>query len=173
MDGDGYGDAGSPIEACEEPGGVSSDDSDCDDSDPTIHPGATEVCDADEVDEDCDGLSDDADDSVDPATFGTWYADTDGDGFGDAAVPLESCDPRSGSVGDDTDCDDSRADVFPGATEVDNDGVDQDCDGVDAVSGVEDGEGKGGCGGCSSSGAPAGWLAWGLPLMVALRRRRR
>jgi hypothetical protein len=36
------------------------DDVDCDDHDPAVHPGATEICD-DHVDNDCDGLIDAAD----------------------------------------------------------------------------------------------------------------
>jgi len=37
------------------------------------------------------------------------------------------------------DCDDSRADVHPGADEVPYDGVDQDCDGVDETDRDQDG----------------------------------
>ena len=57
---------------------------DCDDADPTVNPGATEVCGG--ADEDCDGLTDGADDSVTGTT--TFYADADGDGYGDAAAPV-------------------------------------------------------------------------------------
>ena len=58
---------------------------DCDDCDPSIHPEATEVCDA--VDNDCDGVVDG--DAVDPST---WYLDHDGDGFGDGDWPMTECD---------------------------------------------------------------------------------
>ena len=40
-------------------------------------------------DNDCDGLSDDDDDSVD-GTY-TTYTDGDGDGYGDASTELMSC----------------------------------------------------------------------------------
>jgi hypothetical protein len=50
-DGDGYGVRANP--ACVFPGVA-----DCNDAIPTIHPGATEVCDG--VDQDCDGIVDDA-----------------------------------------------------------------------------------------------------------------
>lgn len=53
-DGDGYG-AGDPVILCEgdDLDGYSSNDDDCNDSDPSTNPGATEVC--DDVDNDCDG----------------------------------------------------------------------------------------------------------------------
>lgn len=56
-DGDGYGDWGCII--CDGPGPCEAGD-DCDDSDPAIHPGATEDC-ADGVDNDCDHATDGAD----------------------------------------------------------------------------------------------------------------
>ena len=49
--------------------------------------------------------------------------DADGDGVWSAACLSE---PSAAA-----DCDDARADVFPGAPEVQGDGVDQDCDGAD------------------------------------------
>ena len=94
---------------------------DCDDADPAVHPGANELC--NDVDDDCDTLVDE--DAVDATT---WYADADGDTFGDAAVSTVACDPPAGHVADGTDCDDTTAAVHPGATEVCNGGVDDDCD---------------------------------------------
>ena len=49
---------------------------DCDDTDPSVHPGATEVCDAADTDEDCDGSADETGAGGET----TWYADLDGDG---------------------------------------------------------------------------------------------
>ena len=54
LDGDGFGDPGAPREACSQPEGFLTDDSDCDDAEGDIHPGADEVC-GDGVDSDCDG----------------------------------------------------------------------------------------------------------------------
>ncbi len=71
---------------------------DCDDADPAIFPGATELC--DRVDNDCDGVV--------PAD----EVDADGDGF-------TSCEG---------DCDDAEAAAFPGNPEVGCDGIDNDCD---------------------------------------------
>ena len=116
-DGDGYGAAGEPRQACDQPEGTTTDDSDCDDTRADIHPGATETCDG--VDNDCDGLGD-------PTQ--TWWADADGDGFGDPGAPSESCEATTGTVGDYTDCDDTDPEVYPGAPEVCGEG-DKDCNG--------------------------------------------
>ncbi len=141
-DGDTYGDPTSIDTSCSAPVGYVSDSSDCDDSDAGIHPGAAEVCDG--VDNDCDTLVDEADPDITGTT--TFYADTDGDGFGDATGAEAACSAPSGFVTDDTDCDDTDATVYPGATEV-CDGLDNDCDSlVDeglAVSWYVDADGDG------------------------------
>ena len=109
---------------------------DCDDTDAAINPAASEICDAADTDEDCDGLADDDDSSAtDPSTF---YVDTDGDGHGGASAAY--CDMPSGYVTDATDCDDTSASVYLGATEVVADGIDQDCDNVDACYTDADGD---------------------------------
>ena len=119
-DGDGYGAARDHTEACDMPTGHVADDSDCDDTDGAVHPGADEIC--DDVDNDCDGSEDEG--AVDA---GTWYADSDGDGYGDAGTTTSACDRPRGSTDDDSDCDDGDDEVNPGADEVCN-GVDDDCD---------------------------------------------
>ncbi len=122
-DSDGYGDAGVSDIDCYQPTGYVADDSDCDDSEPAANPGETEVCDG--IDNDCDG-SVDEDDAADAAI---WYADSDGDGYGDTGVADIDCTQPTGYVADDTDCDDSDASVNPAATEVCN-SVDDDCNGL-------------------------------------------
>jgi hypothetical protein len=125
-DGDGYGDAGNAVQACLQPSGSVSDATDCDDGAAAVNPAAAEVCNS--VDDDCDGDIDDADSSVDLSTGSTWYADSDGDGYGDAGSSSDACVQPSGSVSDATDCDDGDATENPGASEA-CDGEDDDCDG--------------------------------------------
>ena len=88
-DRDGYGDPDTPVESCVALN-LLRDASDCDDSDPDINPGAAERCDPDDRDEDCDGLSDNADD--DPEGEQLWFADVDGDGYGSIDEVLRACD---------------------------------------------------------------------------------
>jgi len=95
-------------------------DDDCDDTDPDAHPGAVE---------DCDGADDDCDGDIDEDAGGTYYADDDGDGYGDAADAARACDaPGAGWADNGADCDDTREGVHPGADEAAN-GRDDDCDG--------------------------------------------
>jgi hypothetical protein len=135
-DGDGYGlDAAAP-----DPDGSCEDDGqafiggDCDDTDPSIHPGGAETP-GDGVDEDCNG--------VDAAAC---HYDGDGDGYGWPGVYVDldgDCDDDPLQSADGSDCDDSRADIFPGAQELVGDGIDQDCNGTDSVLCYEDGDGDG------------------------------
>ena len=74
-DGDGYGDSADPgTLACEAPAGHVLDDTDCDDGDPAINPGAEEICDND-VDENCDGVAES--NCVPTAVFEGWFAEID------------------------------------------------------------------------------------------------
>ena len=147
------------------------EDGDCDDTDPTVHPGAEETCDG--VDEDCDGAIDegvgsdpDGDghtwcsgdcapfdptiypgapelcDGVDSSCDGLGEEETDGDGDG---FP-----PCAG------DCDDNQPLSFPGNAEVCGDGIDQNCDGSDEDADV-DGDGHMACGTDCNDGDASAW----------------
>ena len=123
VDGDGFGDDAENKNACEaEPGWVAQG-GDCDDGDASRFPTNPEIC--DDVDNDCDGEIDNG-----ASDILTWYADEDGDGYGDDTRPIESCRSLSGYLATPGDCDDTRAAVNPEAVAVCGDGLDNDCDGV-------------------------------------------
>ncbi len=121
-------DTGEPVEDVDEDGdGYSVADGDCEDGDASIHPGATEICNG--ADDDCDGDIDDADESLAASSTSTFYADSDGDGYGDVRSTTQACVAPSGYCDDATDCDDGDEAVHPGAVEIWYDGVDADCSG--------------------------------------------
>jgi len=122
-DGDGYGDG--EVVACVQPADTAIQGGDCDDADGDVNPGATEVCDPLDIDEDCNGTADDADPDVDGQS--TWYQDDDGDGVGDVSLGTTCDAPEKGAVTVGGDCDDAVATTFPGAPELCN-GDDDDCD---------------------------------------------
>jgi hypothetical protein len=109
-DNDGYGDLNDAVCACTAPPGTVSNSSDCNDNNATVNPGGSET--ANGLDDDCDGSTDE----------GTTRWDDDGDGY---------CESQSAPCADGSqlgDCNDANSTVNPGALEVCNDAVDNDCD---------------------------------------------
>lgn len=102
--------------------GFTSCGGDCNDNDNSVYPGATEVCNG--VDDNCNLLVDDG------LTFITYYADVDGDTYGDASSTVSTCNGAPvGYVGNSSDCNDNNAAVNPAATEICNT-IDDDCNGL-------------------------------------------
>ncbi|MEZ4320096.1 MAG: putative metal-binding motif-containing protein [Myxococcota bacterium] len=124
LDGDGFGDPNAFVgNDCQPPAGATNpvlSNTDCNDTNAAIRPGATEICDG--VDNDCDLAIDEG------LPVLMYYTDTDNDGFGNpASTPIASCAPVPGRVADNTDCNPLVAFTYPGAPEV-CDGLDNDCD---------------------------------------------
>jgi hypothetical protein len=124
-DNDTYG-AGTATNACTSPGaGYVTNNTDCNDASASVHPGASEICNA--IDDDCNGTADNG------LTFVNYYNDLDGDTYGAGAATNACTSPGAGYVTNNTDCNDSNANSYPSATEVCGNGVDEDCSGADLV----------------------------------------
>jgi len=94
---------------------------DCNDNNSAVYPGATEIP-GDGIDEDCDG-------------YELCYQDLDGDGWGSDSNTVLSTNFNCsdfGTIQGGGDCDDSDYTINPAALDIPGDGIDQDCDGLDA-----------------------------------------
>jgi hypothetical protein len=114
-DGDGYGSTTVVQSGSGSPGaGQSNNSTDCNDGNASVNPGATDIV-ANGIDEDCDGMF-------------QWYQDSDGDTYGSTTV-VQSGNSTSGAgeSNNSLDCDDTRPAVNPGATEIEGNGLDDDC----------------------------------------------
>ncbi len=138
---------------------------DCDDSDPTRATTLAEQCSTAGVDDNCDGVADEAN----AEGCGSFYTDADADGFGigdGACVCVPDADQTATVAGD---CDDNDAGRSPAATETCATGGDDDCDGdaneVDAPACVAlwpdtDGDGYGDAAGSSTCWCEAPDVSW-------------
>lgn len=122
-DNDGYGVAFG-AEFCQNPGvGFVSNNTDCDDTESSVYPGAPEIC--DDFDNNCNGQINEGLQTT------VYYIDNDGDTYGQGSAGDFCSDPGVGYSLLNTDCDDDNAAAYPGATEILNNGVDENCDNTD------------------------------------------
>ncbi len=92
---------------------------DCDDNDPTVNPGAEEIC--NQKDDNCDGQIDEG------YILVRYYRDEDGDGYGVPSPSIIDCKIPEGYVDNFSDCDDTNSFINPGTTELVYNGIDDDC----------------------------------------------
>ena len=96
---------------------------DCDDKTKAVNPAAKESCNG--VDDNCDGATDEAN----AEGCKTWYADGDGDTFGDVNKSACLCGPsKPFTTLQGGDCNDASYAINPNFKEICFNGVDDDCD---------------------------------------------
>jgi hypothetical protein len=117
-DTDGFGNPNVIQNACSPPIGYVTNNSDCNDSNALVKPGATELCNL--IDDNCNGQVNEG------LVFVNYYLDTDLDGYG-AGNATNSCTPVSENyVTNNLDCNNSNANIRPNATEICN-SIDDNC----------------------------------------------
>jgi hypothetical protein len=135
QDGDGYGNANNPTQACLQPVGYVQNPFDCNDNNASIYPGAPLNCNNGQ-DNDCSG------------NIEKWaYTDVDGDKY--APNSTSSCVnvvnfPGKITAGQQlgtNDCNDTNASIYPGAPLNCNNGQDNDCSGQVETWFWQDGDG--------------------------------
>ena len=123
------------------PDGFAVRNGDCAEGDAGVNPGAVETC---------NGIDDDCDQDIDENAVNrdTFYADSDGDGYGDARFAVLACALPDAHADNADDCNDGLASVNPMAPERCN-GIDDDCnseiddDPIDLASFYRDTDGDG------------------------------
>ena len=122
-DGDGYGDKDQACLCGPSETYVTKKGGDCKAANPEISPGATEACNG--IDDNCkNGI-----DELGAKGCIVYYADKDGDGIGDTVLSKCLCKSEAPYTATAKgDCDDTKAEAKPGATEL-CDGFDNDCNG--------------------------------------------
>lgn len=116
-DGDSFGNPSISAMGCTAPTGYVSNNNDCNDNSITINPFSTEICNS--IDDNCNG-------QIDEGVLTTYYADADGDNFGNANNSTQACSVPLGYVTNGTDCNDGQANINPGTSELCN-SIDDNC----------------------------------------------
>ena len=167
VDDDGYGQTDAGQALCQAPAGYTLIPGDCQDEDPDIHPDQPELCDA--KDNNCDG-------QLDEGLTRPYYPDQDGDGYAGPDNPIEVCVAPVGYQWVVSDCNDQNAAIHPGAEEICNDGIDNDCAGGSLICPDESPKPEvDGAGGCSCASAERGgqssgpgWPGPGAAMMLGV-----
>ena len=120
-DNDGFGNPEISTSSCFTPEGYVSNSNDCDDEDEYVNPNINEICDG--KDNNCDGLIDE------DFVTSIFFLDSDGDGYGNPNVSINSCFMPDGYADNDNDCNDANTNINPGMNEICNN-ADDDCSGV-------------------------------------------
>ncbi len=127
-DGDGFGDSNNPLLRCLPidtiPAGYVGMAGDGNEAHPLMYPAAPEL--GDGLDNDCDGQANDG------LPLFAYFADADGDGYGNPDEGLDTCltIPPTQYAANKLDCDDANPAINPAQPEIPGDGLDNDCDGL-------------------------------------------
>jgi len=156
LDDDGFGDPLHSDTSCETPDGYVTDNTDCNDTDETAHPGAPEVCDS--IDNNCD-------DVIDEEGAGgcfVYYRDSDGDSYG-STESVCACDPIDDfTATSSTDCYDDNSSANPTHTifhtlDRGDGSFDYNCDSIQEKESTDVSEECGFFSGGLGCGADEGW----------------